>query len=135
LIAHYLQVKIREHILIHGDVRKTIEKTVAGHTFEVEEFADKDEEGAEERQGAFDRRNSFQLIGAKLQKGGKDIKYGKGNEMEDGDEGMEKGQQDIQPVPPMMGGGGMPMPQQQGGECHFNVIGIIVLVITVAVMK
>nr|AHH02145.1 protein 115 [synthetic construct] len=46
LIAHYLQVKIREHIILHGDVRAKVEKTVAGHTFEVEGFRDEEDDNA-----------------------------------------------------------------------------------------
>mmetsp|Transcript_12019 Transcript_12019/g.30763 ORF Transcript_12019/g.30763 Transcript_12019/m.30763 type:complete len:472 (-) Transcript_12019:54-1469(-) len=105
LIAHYLQVKIREHILIHGDVRKTVEKTVAGHTFEIEEFADKDDEDAVVQTGKFDRRNSFQLIGAKLQKGGQELQYGHAAADDGGM--MEKGEKEMQQMPMQMGG--MPM--------------------------
>jgi hypothetical protein len=89
LIAHYMQIKIREHILIHGDIRKTVEATVGGQTFEVEEFGTKEDaqldEDFKEVQGAFDRRASFQLIGAKLKNRGQDLNY-----LQNGSQDMEE---------------------------------------------
>lgn len=98
LIAHYLQVKIREHILIHGDIRKTVEKTVAGHTFEIEGFATKDDEGAEVVEDSpLDRRASFQLISKRLERQGQDLAK-TGNE-EEGKGAMGEGM----PMSPMAG--------------------------------
>ena len=81
-----MQVKIREHILIHGDIRKTVETTVAGQTFEVEQFGTKEDaeedDDFKEVEGAFDRRASFQLIGAKLKNRGQDLGYQNGGDEE-----------------------------------------------------
>eukprot|EP00192_Tetraselmis_astigmatica_P004280 CAMPEP_0117688934 /NCGR_PEP_ID=MMETSP0804-20121206/24156_1 /TAXON_ID=1074897 /ORGANISM="Tetraselmis astigmatica, Strain CCMP880" /LENGTH=500 /DNA_ID=CAMNT_0005501543 /DNA_START=150 /DNA_END=1652 /DNA_ORIENTATION=- len=112
LIAHYMQVKIREHILIHGDIRKTVEKTVAGHTFEVEEFATKDDEDAEEVEDSpLDRRASFQLIGKKLERHGQDVALGKERDEEDGT--MKGNMNPMSPTSPTLGAGGMQMDQNQ----------------------
>ena len=77
LIAHYMQVKIREHILIHGDIRKTVETTVGGQTFEVEEFGTmedaENDEGYQKVENGLDRRASFQLIGNRLKNNGQDV--------------------------------------------------------------
>jgi hypothetical protein len=89
LIAHYLQVKIREHIILHGDVRAKVEKTVAGHTFEVEGFRDEGDDDAEAvSESKLDRRNSFQLIAARLEKKGEQVKLGRKGEMGDDDSEM-----------------------------------------------
>lgn len=39
-------MQIREHILIHGNLTKTVTVKVAGDEMEVEEFVDAEEEGA-----------------------------------------------------------------------------------------
>lgn len=99
IVGHHLQVKIREHILIHGDLVKHVEKTVAGHTFEVEEMADKDDDDAvEPAEHKYDRRNSFQLIGAKLEKGGTKL----GLKLNNDEEEHEAGKMEMQMQPQAM---------------------------------
>nr|AHH02106.1 Chronos [synthetic construct] len=44
-LGHHLRVKIHEHILIHGDIRKTTTINVAGENMEIETFVDEEEEG------------------------------------------------------------------------------------------
>nr|QJF54429.1 cation channelrhodopsin 3 [Tetraselmis subcordiformis] len=131
LIAHYLQVKIREHIILHGDVRAKVEKTVAGHTFEVEGFRDEGDDDAEAvSESKLDRRNSFQLIAARLEKKGEQVKLGRKGEMGDDDSEMGDSMKNpamagmpINPMPGITavqgggggfgGGGGQMDPQQQ----------------------
>lgn len=127
-----MQVKIREHILIHGDLRKTVETQVLGHTIHVEEFGSKeDAEGDDdyvEHQGAFDRRNSFQLIGARLEKRGEQIRLGnqKDTDNEMGDVNQKVNQTlDAVPSTPMsqMGAfGGCPklVPSLNQNYLHLN---------------
>lgn len=122
LIAHYLQVKIREHIILHGDVRTKVEKTVAGHTFEVEGFRDEDDDGAEEvTDSKLDRRQSFQLIAARLEKKGENVKLGRGHSDDGGEEaemGMKNPAMGAMPLNSMasmpgIGAPGQMDPQQQ----------------------
>nr|AHH02115.1 protein 92 [synthetic construct] len=43
-LGHHLRIKIREHILIHGDIRKKTTIVIAGESLEVEEFVDEEDE-------------------------------------------------------------------------------------------
>lgn len=42
LLGHHLRVKIFEHILIHGDIRKKTKMQVGGEEIEVEELVDEE---------------------------------------------------------------------------------------------
>nr|AHH02139.1 CnChR2 [synthetic construct] len=44
LLGHHLRVKIFEHILIHGDIRKTTTMQVGGQMVQVEEMVDEEDE-------------------------------------------------------------------------------------------
>nr|AHH02126.1 Chrimson [synthetic construct] len=43
-LAHHLRIKIHEHILIHGDIRKTTKMEIGGEEVEVEEFVEEEDE-------------------------------------------------------------------------------------------
>ncbi|GFH21497.1 putative channel rhodopsin, partial [Haematococcus lacustris] len=63
LLGHHLRVKIHEHIIIHGNLTKTMKVTVAGEDKEVEEMVDSMEEGAKDNgTSALAGRESFIIM-------------------------------------------------------------------------
>ena len=62
-----LWLQIFEHILIHGDIRKTTKLAVAGEEVEVEEFVEEeDEDTVKHSTTALAKRESFVNMGKNL---------------------------------------------------------------------
>jgi hypothetical protein len=60
-------LQIHEHILIHGDIRKTTKMNIAGEEMEIETFVDEEEEGGVHHGTAeLAHRASFQKMGDRL---------------------------------------------------------------------
>jgi len=96
LLGHHLRVKIYEHILIHGDIRKTTLMQVAGEEVEVEEFVDADDvDGVKHSTAALANRESFVHMAENMKAKGIDVRAsldaGMGADHERGDVPIEAG--------------------------------------------
>lgn len=77
--GHLLRIKIHEHIIIHGDIRKKTTLEIAGDEVEVEEFVDEeDEEGIKQPTAALANRQSFVIMRDRLKARGFDVRVSLG---------------------------------------------------------
>ncbi|GAX82612.1 hypothetical protein CEUSTIGMA_g10038.t1 [Chlamydomonas eustigma] len=89
LLGHHLRVKIFEHILIHGDIRKTTTMQVAGEELQVETFVEEeDEDTVKHSTKELANRASFVAMARDLKQKGVDVRMS----MDPGEEDVEGGQ-------------------------------------------
>ncbi|GFR44466.1 hypothetical protein Agub_g5727 [Astrephomene gubernaculifera] len=75
MLGHYLRVKIHEHILLYGDIRKTTKIKVAGEELEVETMvAEEDEDTVKKGTGQYASRESFIVMRDKLKEKGYEVR-------------------------------------------------------------
>nr|AER58218.2 channelopsin 2 [Chlamydomonas raudensis] len=94
LLGHHLRVKIYQHILIHGDIRKKTTMQVGGEDVEVEEFVDEDdEEGVRQANTQLANRESFVHMAEQMKKNGIEVRatYDTGVDKEMGHHHVEAG--------------------------------------------
>nr|QCB66177.1 putative channel rhodopsin [Haematococcus lacustris] len=84
LLGHHLRVKIHEHIIIHGNLTKTMKVTVAGEDKEVEEMVDSTEEGAKDNgTSALAGRESFIIMRDRMKQKGIEVRASLGGKKGD----------------------------------------------------
>ena len=65
--GHVLRIKIHEHIIIHGDIRKKTKLKIGGEDVEIEEYVDEDDaDGVKQDSSALANRNSFVIMRDRL---------------------------------------------------------------------
>nr|AER58217.1 channelopsin 1 [Chlamydomonas yellowstonensis] len=75
MLGHFLRVKIHEHILKHGDIRKTTHLRIAGEEKEVETFVEEeDEDTAKHSTKELANRGSFIVMRDKMKEQGIDVR-------------------------------------------------------------
>lgn len=80
--GHILRIKIHEHIIIHGDIRKKTKLKIAGDEVEIEEFVDQDDaDGVKQDSSMLANRNSFVIMRDRLKARGADVRLS----LDDGD--------------------------------------------------
>ncbi|PNH09255.1 hypothetical protein TSOC_004141 [Tetrabaena socialis] len=88
LFGHVLRVKIHEHILLHGDIRKKTKIKVAGQEMEVETLmAEEDEDTVKQPTAQYANRESFIVMRDRLKEKGFEVRASLGEGSPNGGEG------------------------------------------------